>query len=123
MLYEAVLSNPSFPISERAHYFYGTAAKQAQGPSKKLYRYGPFVPGTLKSSIYQVWSQSKSDKAQQTYEVSWNRTKAPYGHMVEMGTSKAPAHPFIGAAAGAQPKAVQAMAAKFDERLTKAGVL
>ena len=52
-------------------------------------------PGALKASIYQVFSQDNSDPARSTYHVSWNRRKAPHGHLVEFGTSRAPAHPFL----------------------------
>ena len=30
-----------------------------------------------------------------TYHIAWNHQKAPYGFMVEFGTSRAPAHPFL----------------------------
>jgi hypothetical protein len=41
--------------------------------------------GNLESSIYQVFSQSKSSNQRSAYDVSWNRTKAPHGHLVEFG--------------------------------------
>lgn len=52
-------------------------------------------PGALKASIYQVFSQDNSDSGQSTYHISWNASKAPHGHLVEFGTSRAPAHPFL----------------------------
>lgn len=52
-------------------------------------------PGTLKRSIYQVYSEDNSGKARATYHCSWNHRKAPHGHLVENGTSRTPAHPFI----------------------------
>jgi len=52
-------------------------------------------PGALKRSIYQVYSEDNSDKARATYHCSWNARKAPHGHLVENGTSRAAAHPFI----------------------------
>lgn len=55
----------------------------------------PVKSGTLKNSIYQVFSEDNSDKGKATYHVSWNRSKAPHGHLIEFGTSKAPAHPFL----------------------------
>ena len=55
----------------------------------------PVKSGTLKNSIYQVFSEDNSDKGKATYHVSWNRSKAPHGHLIEFGTSRAPAHPFL----------------------------
>lgn len=75
------------PVSKAAHKFYGSHAV-----------YGPYNPGTLRNSIYQVFSKDKSFRDTSTYHISWNADKAPYGAMVEFGTSKAPAHSFIGAA-------------------------
>ena len=57
--------------------------------------YGPYAPGNLKNSIYQVFSKDNSFRDVSTYHVSWNADKAPYGAMVEFGASKAPAHSFI----------------------------
>lgn len=62
--------------------------------------YGPFEKGNLKRSIYQVFSEDNSAQAgpgyqKATYHISWNRLKAPYGSMVENGTSRAAAHPFL----------------------------
>jgi HK97 gp10 family phage protein len=71
------------PVSEKAHYFYGTHQKYI------------FPAGTLRDSIYQVYSKDNSDEAKATYHVAWNHAKAPYGFMVEFGTSRAPAHPFL----------------------------
>ena len=75
------------PVSKAAHKFYGSHAV-----------YGPYNPGTLRNSIYQVFSKDNSFSDTSTYHISWNADKAPYGAMVEFGTSKAPAHSFIGAA-------------------------
>ena len=74
------------PESKKAHYFYGT---------HKIY--GPYQPGNLRDSIYQVYSKDRSKKNRlATYHVAWNQKKAPYGFMVEFGTSRAPAgHPFL----------------------------
>ena len=51
--------------------------------------------GALKASIYQAYSQDNSGEGRATYHVSWNYKKAPHGHLVEFGTSRAPAHPFL----------------------------
>lgn len=73
------------PISKKAHFFHGT---------HKIY--GPYQPGNLRDSVYQVYSKDHSKKNKvATYHVSWNIQKAPYGFMVELGTSRAPAHAFV----------------------------
>ena len=81
------------PVSAEAHVFYGRQSKKTG--VKYL-----FQPGNLRDSIYQAFSQDNSkaraegyDKA--TYHIAWNHQKAPYGFMVEYGTSKAAANPFI----------------------------
>lgn len=79
------------PVSEHAHFFYGTSYKKTG--QRYLFR-----PGTLRDSIYQVFSKDNSSPTVSTYHVAWNHQKAPYGFMVEFGTSRAPAHPFLGPA-------------------------
>lgn len=83
-------------VSKRSHMFHGTHAV-----------YGPYNPGTLRDSIYQVFSKDNSFTDVSTYHVSWNADKAPYGAMVEFGTSKAPAHSFIGRAVAETRKQVR----------------
>lgn len=85
IIYDAARLNA--PVSKKPHKFYGT---------HKVY--GPYVPGNLRDSIYQVFSKTNSYKDVSTYHISWNADKAPYGAMVEFGTSKAPARSFIGKA-------------------------
>lgn len=75
------------PVSDSAHMF------KIEGRT-----YGPYPPGNLRDSIYQVFSRDNSFTDVSVYHVSWNADKAPYGGMVEMGTSRAPAHSFIGRA-------------------------
>ena len=72
------------PVSDAPHMFHGT---------NKIY--GPYAPGTLRDSIYQVYSKDNSFKDVSTYHISWNKDDAPYGFMVELGTSRTAAHPFI----------------------------
>lgn len=85
IIYDAARLNA--PVSKRPHKFYGT---------HKVY--GPYAPGNLRDSIYQVFSKTNSYKDVSAYHISWNADKAPYGWMVELGTSKAPARSFIGKA-------------------------
>ena len=81
--------------SEKEHYFYGSAAKALPPGKKKAAAYGPYQPGNLQRAIYQVFSKDKSYKDVSTYEVSFNKDKAPYGYIVHNGTSRTAAHPFI----------------------------
>lgn len=85
IIYERARINA--PVSEHAHMFHGTHAV-----------YGPYSPGNLRDAIYQVYSKSKSFKDVSTYHISWNKDDAPYGFMVEIGTSHSAAHSFIGKA-------------------------
>lgn len=72
------------PVSADSHYFYIRGRK-----------YGPYAPGTLRDSIYQVFSKDNSFKDVSTYHISFNKSEAPYGFIVHNGTSRTAAHPFI----------------------------
>ena len=72
------------PVSDASHFFYIRGKK-----------YGPYAPGNLRDSVYQVFSKSRSYKDVSTYEVSFNKDKAPYGYIVHNGTSRTAADPFI----------------------------
>lgn len=72
------------PVSADSHYFYIRGKK-----------YGPYAPGTLRDSIYQVFSKDNSYKDVSTYHISFNKSKAPYGFVVHNGASNRGAHPFI----------------------------
>ena len=72
------------PVSQDSHYFYIRGKK-----------YGPYAPGTLRDSIYQVFSKDNSYKDVSTYHISFNKSEAPYGFIVHNGTSRTAAHPFI----------------------------
>lgn len=74
------------------------------------------APGALKASIYQVYSRDNSPAGTATYHISWNYRKAPHGHLVEYGTSRAPAHPFLRPSFDAKAQAaLEAARAKFAE--------
>jgi HK97 gp10 family phage protein len=45
----------------------------------------PQKTGNLLSSIYQVYSQENSRPGVATYQISWNKTRAPHGYLVEFG--------------------------------------
>lgn len=72
------------PVSADSHYFYIRGKK-----------YGPYAPGTLRDSIYQVFSKDNSYKDVSTYHISFNKSEAPYGFIVHNGTSRTAAHQFI----------------------------
>ena len=97
------------PVSADSHYFYIRGKK-----------YGPYAPGTLRDSIYQVFSKDNSYKDVSVYHVSWNASKAPYGAMVEVGTSRAPAQSFIArAVAETRAQVRQAIKQRYIEEVTK----
>ena len=97
------------PVSGRSHYFYIRGKK-----------YGPYAPGTLKNSIYQVFSKSKSFKDVSTYQVSFNKSEAPYGYIVHNGTSRTVAHPFISkAVVETRAEVRQAIKARYIEEVSK----
>lgn len=97
------------PESDAAHMFHGTNAV-----------YGPYSPGNLRNSIYQVFSKDNSFKDVSTYHISWNADKAPYGAMVEFGTSRAAAHSFIARSIKETRSEVRAaIKARFIEEVNK----
>lgn len=85
------------PVSEHSHKFHGTHGV-----------YGPYAPGNLRDAIYQAFSDDRSHKDVSTYHISWNKDEAPYGFMVEFGTSRAPAQSFIGRSMAESRSAVRA---------------
>src|SRR5437868_12383349 len=79
-----------------AQVLYEEVQLRAPVAKKAIVRKGKTIqPGALKASIYQVFSKDNSGSGHATYHVSWNAKKAPHGHLVEFGTSRAPAHPFL----------------------------
>jgi hypothetical protein len=80
MFYQARLE---CPVSAEAHVFYGHGGKY------------PFEPGNLRNSIYMVYSKDHSSATRSTYHIAWNHQKAPYGFMVEFGTARATANPWL----------------------------
>lgn len=103
MYFEARLRAPE---SKHAHWFHGTNDKYF------------FRSGTLRDALYQVYSKDNSGYAKATYHVAWNHKKAPYGFMVEFGTSRAPAHPFLRPAyAASHGQAAQIAKAELEQRV------
>jgi len=97
------------PVSDASHYFYIRGKK-----------YGPYAPGTLKNSIYQVFSKDNSYKDVSTYHISFNKSEAPYGFIVHNGTSRTAAHPFISkAVVETRSQVRQAIKARYLEEVNK----
>lgn len=95
------------PVSDAAHMFHGSHAI-----------YGPYLPGTLRNSIYQVFSKDNSFSDMSTYHISWNADKAPYGYAYEFGESKKGAQSFIRRAVAETRKQVrEAINQRFIEEV------
>ncbi len=97
------------PVSDASHYFYIRGKK-----------YGPYAPGTLRDSIYQVFSKDNSFKDVSTYHISFNKSEAPYGFIVHNGTSRTAAHPFIAkAVVETRAQVREAIKARYIEEVNK----
>lgn len=84
--------------------------------TRKNKRGKTIAPGALRNSIYQVFSQDNSTDGRATYHVSWNYRRAPHGHLVEFGTSRAPARPFLRPSFDAQSRnALQAASVRWSD--------
>lgn len=97
------------PVSDKSHYFYIRGKK-----------YGPYAPGNLRDSIYQVFSKDNSYKDVSTYHISFNKSEAPYGFVVHNGASDRSAHPFISkAVVETRAQVRQAIKARYLEEVNK----
>ena len=109
LIYEAALRN--VPVGTKDKFFYGTSYKTS---GTKYF----FKAGSLRDSLYQVYSKDNSSEKKATYHVSWNADKAPYAWMVEFGTSKMRARPFLAPAiAESRNAAAQAIKARFIQEV------
>jgi HK97 gp10 family phage protein len=79
----------------------------------------PVKTGLLQSHIYRAFSPEKSTDQTKTYRISWNKRLAPHGHLIEFGTSRAPAHPFIRPAFDHVGEAIKAGQARMEQRLNE----
>jgi HK97 gp10 family phage protein len=73
--------------------------------------------GTLDRSIYRTLSADRSDPDKAVYHVSWNKRTAPHGHLLEFGTSRMPAKPFIRPAMAQLPEASRAATDAMKRKL------
>ena len=112
--YDALMDPGVVPVSEKGHWFHGTSYKSN---GTKYW----FEPGSLKSALYQAYSDSSSNKTKSEYHVAWNHRKVPYGFMVALGTKRgAKANDFIGKAKlTVQQQAINAMQTEFAQRMSK----
>lgn len=53
------------------------------------------VTGNLHRSIYRKFIKDRSTGPRKIYRISWDRRIAPHGHLIEFGTARSPAYPFI----------------------------
>lgn len=77
----------------------------------------PVKSGLLKESIYRAYSPEKSTADSKVYRISWNKIKAPHGHLIEFGTSRAPAKPFMRPAFDRVREAIEAGKARMAEKI------
>lgn len=78
-----------------AQVFYDEIKVRVPVGKPRKYKGKQISGGTLKASIYQVFSKKESSDTKKVYHLSWNHQKAPHGHLIEFGTVRAPAYPFI----------------------------
>lgn len=104
------------PRSNKGHWFHGTSFKIN---GQKYW----FDAGSLQKAIYQVYSKDNSGPGRATYQIAWNHRKVPYGFMVEFGTSKAPAHPFLRPAADKAEQVRAAIRERFLAELQTHGAI
>ncbi|WP_020201870.1 HK97 gp10 family phage protein [Cupriavidus sp. WS] len=92
-------------------------------------------PGQLRDAIYHVFSEDQSSDLHKIYEISWNASKAPHGHLLENGhwlvrgklgrgntgpprrIKWVPAVPFIRGSFDRAPAAVEAMQQRAIEKM------
>lgn len=75
--------------------------------------------GLLQSAIYRAYSPEKSGDNLKTYRISWNKRKAPHGHLIEFGTAKSPAYPFLRPSLSKVPAAIEAGKARMAAKLAE----
>ena len=75
--------------------------------------------GNLQKAVYRYYDTQRSKSDRKTYLASWNHKIAPHGHLLEFGTSRAPAHPFVRPAAARLGDAIEAGKKRMAEKLTE----
>lgn len=116
------------------------AAPVYAGPAHYYASGKPVVPGALRDAIYRAYSPEESSNTHQVYKVSWNTKKVGYAFLVENGHWRVnrvfykdgalhytkdrlakpvwvAAKPFMRRAIDAEPKALDAMKERAEERI------
>jgi hypothetical protein len=95
------------PALKEAHWFYGTHQKYL------------LQPGALKKAIRRLHYTEKSSAERQVYKVTWNHALAPHGFMVQYGTSRAAANPFMTRAFAKVQQAISAGQARMAQKMAE----
>lgn len=74
------------------------------------------VTGNLSESIYWAKDTDASTNSRAVYSISWNKSKAPHGHLLEFGTSRMPAYPYVRPAMAQMDEAVKQGLARMKVR-------
>ena len=77
------------------------------------------VTGNLNDAVYRFYAKDQSSDVEKVYHVSWNKSKAPHGHLLEDGTSRMPAKPFMRPAFDRAPEAIRAGNDRMAERFAE----
>ena len=75
------------------------------------------VTGNLAGSVYRANVPEQTSGEKVTYRVSWNKKKAPHGHLLEFGTAHMAARPFIRPALSSLDQAIDAGKARLAARI------
>lgn len=110
----AALARLDGPFKEKLARSMAVAGGQVLRDEAK--HHAPVDTGLLRDSIYLAFKEDRSTGGQVVYSVSWNSKTAPHGHLIEFGTYKMPAKPFLRPAYDAAPRAQAAMLARGRER-------
>lgn len=72
---------------------------------------------TLHDAVYRAYSPEKSPEGVKTYHISVNKAKAKHWWIVEFGSSRTPAHPYLRPAASKMREAIAAGKDAMRKRL------
>lgn len=81
------------------------------------------VSGNMHDAVYRVYSTSRSSPAVKVYHVGVNHSKAPHWHLLEYGTSRMRARPFIRPAFDHVQRAITVGNRRMKDRLMRGGGL
>lgn len=78
----------------------------------------PYIhTGNLHSAMRRVFVPERSTEEKKTYHVTWNHRIAPHGHLIEFGSSRHPAYPFMRPAFAKIGVAIDAGKKRMAERM------